>query len=484
MTQLTNPVDLYTESIAGPLESAAGQLRRLASEQETANGHLRAQGGVLVSTLGGDIVEPFTQMIDGQRRLTRGVSDAIYSIAVLYDGCAQVVRDAARVVDAGPVGEYFDVMNWVLARVTPDLVIRDGESPIRAACDDLRSTVDRMTHDAGGFFSSLFHLDLGAALHYAGDEVAAIGHLAGDALAIIADVESMLCRWAVQVQTEFMRMLSNMEALVVQVGDALIGFTSLGYSAATIVDPNAASLEKALAGVDLGMTVAMLIPGGQEAILGRLAAKLGIKALADRLGARIAETVIAQMIKDLTARVASRAITTLIERDLAKKLTQDALQRIGPQLRTRLSGAVQRIIEDYLAGKISQKDARALIKSLQSAADRYTPDQLGQIASRFSADDLVQLARYKDVPVPKGWDIRPADNGQGIVYQRPGATGNADSVRIAYPTKQYPDGYLRYYNRLGQPLDANGSPGPNSATHIPLNQLNNAKGYQEWLKNV
>jgi hypothetical protein len=63
-----------------------------------------------------------------------------------------------------------------------------------------------------------------------------------------------------------------------------------------------------------------------------------------------------------------------------------------------------------------------------------------------------------------------ADNGQGSVYQRPGATGNQDMIRIMEPTPKYPDGYARVYNNqppAGQPIDVFGKPGPQPATHIP-----------------
>jgi len=71
--------------------------------------------------------------------------------------------------------------------------------------------------------------------------------------------------------------------------------------------------------------------------------------------------------------------------------------------------------------------------------------------------------------VPSGWAGRVADNGQGIVFQEPGAVGNANSLRIMDPTAQYPNGYVRYFNGVGngQPLDVFGNPGPPSATHIP-----------------
>jgi hypothetical protein len=45
--------------------------------------------------------------------------------------------------------------------------------------------------------------------------------------------------------------------------------------------------------------------------------------------------------------------------------------------------------------------------------------------------------------------------------------GNADMIRIMEPTAKYPNGYFRYCNEHGQPLDINRKPGPQSATHHP-----------------
>jgi RHS repeat-associated protein len=80
---------------------------------------------------------------------------------------------------------------------------------------------------------------------------------------------------------------------------------------------------------------------------------------------------------------------------------------------------------------------------------------------------FVTTSRGTTFDIPKGWGAREADNGKGIVYQRPGAAGNADSIRIMEPTAKYPNGYFRYYNEHGQPLTAAGKPGPQSATHHP-----------------
>jgi hypothetical protein len=76
-----------------------------------------------------------------------------------------------------------------------------------------------------------------------------------------------------------------------------------------------------------------------------------------------------------------------------------------------------------------------------------------------STTDFVVTLSGKVIPIPQGWVGRVADNGTGIIYQRPGATGSADMIRIMGPTLQYPQGYVRYYNNYGQPLDPFGKPG-------------------------
>lgn len=76
-------------------------------------------------------------------------------------------------------------------------------------------------------------------------------------------------------------------------------------------------------------------------------------------------------------------------------------------------------------------------------------------------------------PRPAGvgddWVGRVADNGKGTVWQRPGAVGNRDMIRVMDPTSRYSDGYVRFYNQGGQPIGLDGKPGPNAHTHIPMN---------------
>jgi hypothetical protein len=87
-----------------------------------------------------------------------------------------------------------------------------------------------------------------------------------------------------------------------------------------------------------------------------------------------------------------------------------------------------------------------------------------------SGKTFVGTPRGTVYDVPEGWAHRVADNGKGSVYQRPGATGNQDMIRIMEPTPKYPDGYARVYNGQppnGQPVDVFGKPGPQPATHVP-----------------
>lgn len=91
------------------------------------------------------------------------------------------------------------------------------------------------------------------------------------------------------------------------------------------------------------------------------------------------------------------------------------------------------------------------------------PDDSGD----HGEDDDGDGAEDRPPGVPRDWVSRPAENGKGRVWQDPSAKGNENSMRIMDPTPRYPDGYVRFYNEYGQPLDLDGKPGPNSLTHIP-----------------
>jgi len=121
--------------------------------------------------------------------------------------------------------------------------------------------------------------------------------------------------------------------------------------------------------------------------------------------------------------------------------------------------------------------ARGLIRPIPSiranTATSFagTSDKLsdvGECIDRPVGARLVVTPCGTPVEVPVGWLARPADNGNGTVYQRPGAQGNSDSIRVMDPTTTYPDGYVVLYNRHGQPVKEDGRPGIRSETHISL----------------
>jgi hypothetical protein len=90
---------------------------------------------------------------------------------------------------------------------------------------------------------------------------------------------------------------------------------------------------------------------------------------------------------------------------------------------------------------------------------------LGPGSTVAEAQAAAEASGYQ---IPSGYIAVRADNGQGWVFRAPGSEGNANIVRVGEPNSQNPTGYVRYYNSDGQPLNAEGNPGPDSETHLPL----------------
>jgi hypothetical protein len=81
---------------------------------------------------------------------------------------------------------------------------------------------------------------------------------------------------------------------------------------------------------------------------------------------------------------------------------------------------------------------------------------------------------------PTAYVPTAAENGDGLVLLPEGQSlgNNSDIVRWGEPNAQSPDGYFRYYNSSGQPLNpATGLPGPNSVTHISPTYQGPLNGY-------
>ena len=84
------------------------------------------------------------------------------------------------------------------------------------------------------------------------------------------------------------------------------------------------------------------------------------------------------------------------------------------------------------------------------------------------------------IEAPPGYEPVPAQNGQGLVLKPEGQSlgNNSNIIRWGEPNARYPDGYFRYYNDAGQPLNPRtGQPGPNSLTYISPDYYGPLKGY-------
>ena len=103
----------------------------------------------------------------------------------------------------------------------------------------------------------------------------------------------------------------------------------------------------------------------------------------------------------------------------------------------------------------SENESRKLVNS-------FDLDIQNNLVLTFSDDVLIEI-------IPAGYYAARADNGNGVVYRPNGSTSNANSIRIMGPTPIYPNGYVRFYNNYGQPINFySGKPGPQSETHFKL----------------
>src|SRR5699024_3343020 len=76
------------------------------------------------------------------------------------------------------------------------------------------------------------------------------------------------------------------------------------------------------------------------------------------------------------------------------------------------------------------------------------------------------------INIPKNYYAEIANNGKGINFRPKNPIGthkNAGLIRIMEPTSVYPKGYVRFYNKNGQPMknpSNNTKPGSKNNTHF------------------
>lgn len=88
--------------------------------------------------------------------------------------------------------------------------------------------------------------------------------------------------------------------------------------------------------------------------------------------------------------------------------------------------------------------------------------------------------RGESIVAPKGYVPSEATNKKGLVLSPKGQepNNNANIIRYGEPRSESPNGYFRYYNNRGQPINPlTGKPGSNNDTHIPPDFKGPLKGY-------
>jgi hypothetical protein len=401
VVRLVNPVDAIGNAIAEPLEQAAKEFKQLRDLHDNANQHLKQSGHDLEVTMGKDIAQPFADMINKQYQFADGINRGIDQIADLYNEAAQGIRTAAHWVN--PILTVsFDLLQWAVDQLTADIVVRQGQSAVQAIFDDLRRQVDRAEHDAGSFFGDLFHLHFNAALHDAEDAGKALLHMAGDALAMIAQVEPLLCQWAEDIFQKVNWCFNQVNSVLLGIVDWVLGLSDMVDEAVVFTDPNSTDLEKWVAGtmltVNIGLDILMFIPGGQEAIFGRLAEKLGIKFLTRWIAAKIAETIVAQLIKDFIKRLLTKFAESVVRRALEKSLTKAVFQNLENDIKLQISAYIRMTLEKWSAGNITLAEAHAEIRALVDFANKYGADRLKYILSNYDEETLRVILNGDHLP--------------------------------------------------------------------------------------
>jgi hypothetical protein len=93
------------------------------------------------------------------------------------------------------------------------------------------------------------------------------------------------------------------------------------------------------------------------------------------------------------------------------------------------------------------------------------------------------------IPIPKGYEAFVAESGEGIVFKPSNRNSlpnprNGNSIRVMDPgaDPRYPNGYIRYYNQHGQPLDTSGMPGSQATSHHCLGGEISLPGFINFVK--
>ncbi|MBX5450408.1 deaminase domain-containing protein [Thermogemmatispora sp.] len=238
-----NPVTIFAETMAQPLEEAARHWRTLVQEHADANDHLHQQGSAVSDVLGSRASQAFSSIVLKQHQYTKSITDSLQQLADMHQQAADQLRASARDADR-VIAPFLSLVNHIMDQLTPDLIVREGEAPIHAVCADLRQTLDHLDHTTGNLLQDVFQLNFSGLVHDAQEEEKELGRLLGDALAALAVVEPALAQWAAQTQ-QAMTWLTNQGArLLNNVADHVFSIEDFFNAAAILYDPNALPQER------------------------------------------------------------------------------------------------------------------------------------------------------------------------------------------------------------------------------------------------
>lgn len=330
----------FVDVIVQPLEEAAGKITQLSKDQREANGRLQRQGLDLTTTFGGKGANAFLTMVQKEGRFVTGIAANLDEVSNIFTKGAQLIQDAAQVADWALGGPLLDLAERVLSRLSPPLVVRNGESAVYAITSDMRRTFGQLLHHSGGVFSDLAHLHVGAALHQAEHALGDLAHLGEDLFALLDQVETILGKWAAKVMEAANWLTNQIQRVSFKVENFVLGISEIDENAAIIADPNSTPEEIALASASIGITVLgdvlLFVPGAEE---GKLVEEGG----------------------DLAMREAESAA----EKEAAKLLEDEAEQQIEHQVETLLVQDGDKMLLSHLETTIVQDGDNVFLQKLE-----------------------------------------------------------------------------------------------------------------------
>ncbi|WP_071287833.1 hypothetical protein [Mycolicibacterium llatzerense] len=185
----------------------------------------------------------------------------------------------------------------------------------------------------------------------------------------------------------------------------------------------------------------------------------------DDLRTKMKETV-----EDLVEELAISAVIGIATAFLSAGVGAFAATAKAAASIKKYAGIIRGIIESW---KISKNIKSGVKKVHDVAGVRKRLERIKNLGKKGKGEEPKPPPPTPALPpgVKPGWPARPANNGKGTIYQKPGSPGDSNSVRVMEPgaDPRYPNGYVKFTNEHNQPITLDGKPGSRAETHIPRN---------------